>query len=388
MVTDEAQCLIKMPEATALAAADATRTGIFGHALAETAGIKFKGATAADFAKLRSSPWRYSIWYNLNFPASVNFAYDFYRPGTYAKRLALEQAQAPLLKSPFLRDALFLRNFADAFVVAKQRTFSVILHTGPVARQAPDDGMAQFKGPLGFGGGQLSAFWTPEAGPLILGLRSGMSWDDSKDKLEQWRLWPIHAVSGCTPDGTVFSSARIVKPKVTSTLAEDTGTVTVEGQIDGNQFTQPGGLQGQLNYRRVFTLADGSLHISSTVSGDGQDQASELYETIPLNLGNGPAQQTQAAVTIQFLVGDAWLAATAEWQGQVSAIKVARFGGAMQISFDTAQRVKLSSTEWKDGWFTREICRNVLIDLLEPNGQAASLAPVRQVAYRLSVVPK
>src|SRR5205814_8760950 len=63
----------------------------------------------------------------------------------------------------------------------------------------PGDGLAQFKGPLGLGGGQLSAFWTPTTYSIILGRRAGMGWDATKDNVAEWRLWPIHAVSGCTP---------------------------------------------------------------------------------------------------------------------------------------------------------------------------------------------
>ena len=48
----------------------------------------------------------------------------------------------------------------------------------------------------GKSGGSLSAFWTPNAGPVILGLRSGMSVHKSFDRLDDWRTWPIHAVSG------------------------------------------------------------------------------------------------------------------------------------------------------------------------------------------------
>ena len=49
------------------------------------------------------------------------------------------------------------------------------------------------------------------------------------DKLDEWRLWPIHAVSGCTADGKVFTSARIVRPDVTDAVNKKGGTVKVSG---------------------------------------------------------------------------------------------------------------------------------------------------------------
>src|SRR5262249_34824010 len=150
---------------------------------------------------------------------------------SHARALKLEQEKSPWLKSPFLREETFVRDFEKCFTVAKQPTYAAIIHTGPVGSPGQEDGLFKFAGPLGFGGGQLSAFWTPTAGSVILGRRGGNSWSKSFDTVDQWRTWPIHAVSGCKPDGKVFTSARITRPEVSSALAKNEGTVGVSGVI-------------------------------------------------------------------------------------------------------------------------------------------------------------
>ena len=46
--------------------------------------------------------------------------------------------------------------------------YAAIIHTGEIGQDRVNTGIFHYPGPYGFGGGQLSAFWTPEAGPAIL----------------------------------------------------------------------------------------------------------------------------------------------------------------------------------------------------------------------------
>ena len=80
-------------------------------------------------------PWKNRLWATYNFPASVNYSYEFYRKGAYARRLELERQQSPLVSLPFHRPGTFVRNFDNAFIVARQPNYGVVLHTGPVGRQ-------------------------------------------------------------------------------------------------------------------------------------------------------------------------------------------------------------------------------------------------------------
>jgi hypothetical protein len=305
----------------------------------------------------------------------VNFGYEFYRPGAYAHRVKLEKGNSPFLKSPFLRDGTFVRNFENAFIVAKQPAYSAILHTGPVGTQDPGDGLAQFKGPLGLGGGQLSAFWTPATCSIILGRRAGMGWDATNDKVEEWRLWPIHAVSGCTPEGKAFTSARIQKPDVSSDMKKDGGTVTVSGVLPAEQLGQGKVLAGAIEYKRTFHIQPDALHVETTAKADGKDKIAEFYETLPVFLREGKAM---APTTIEFQVGGKWLPATADYQEKVTAVKLTRLNGAVQIKLDRPRRVKLSPNDWKDTYLTAATCRNVMIDLLEGGGTTVSyqISPV------------
>lgn len=387
MITDEAAWMVKMPTPEQLSNAPAARASAFNGQLNENPRAVAGQNIFQSNAEIVNSPWRHYMWPSWNFPASVNFSYELCRTNAYAHRLELEKARSPLLQSPFLRDGTFVRDFAGAFVVAKQPTYSVILHTGPVGRQDLNDGLYQFNGPLGFGGGQLSAFWTPRTGSIILGRRRGMHWDQSFDTNAAWRLWPIHAVSGCTPEGKVFTSARILNLAVTNAIAKDRSTAQVSGSISGDQLGQTNVLAGALGYRRMFTIGEKSLRVETHVSGDGKDRVSELYETIPVFLRD-LLLNTNVPVTIEFQVGGKWVPATADYQAKVKAVKLTRYSGAVQISFDQPQRVKLSPAEWADTFITRAICRNVMIDLLNSGGQSEALLKARTVKYEIAPIPK
>ncbi|MCX5660615.1 MAG: hypothetical protein NTW19_12970 [Planctomycetota bacterium] len=385
MVTDEAIYLLKPQTEEQLAGGADVRAGIFNHAMGETAAIAKNRKT--DVSKIRGSVWSWHLWDNLNFPATVNYAHDFYRPGSYAHRLKLQEANSPMLKSPFLRDGNFARRFGDAFVVVKRAGYSAIIHTGPVGDQNPDDGLAQFKGPLGLGGGQLSAFWTPKSWSVLMGRRTGMGWDASREKVEEWRIWPIHAVSGQTAQGKVFTSARIATPSVawpdtSDEVMGDAGSVRVSGTIPSAQLEQGAVLSGVVDYARTFKLGDKGVSVETLVKSDGKDQVAELYETIPAFIGDTTETlKPEKRSTIEFNIDGKWGAPATEFGPLVSAVRVKRFEGGVVITFDKPRRVKLAATDWVDGWFTRATCRNLMIDLLESDGKVAAMPAERKVSY-------
>lgn len=381
MVTDESAYLITMPSAEELTGAAARRSGEFAFQIHQNVRVREKGKLRfLKNEELKGHPWRFLRFPTWNFPATVNPGYEFYKKGAYAHHVALEKAKSPWLVSPFLRPGTFVRDFAQAFLVAREPTFSVILHTGPVGSQRPEDGLFQFKSPLGFGGGQLSAFWTPETGCILLGRRGGMNWDNAFDKVEDWRVWPIHAVSGCTAAGKVFTSARILRPAVDSDVKADTATVKVSGVIPADQLAQGKVLEGRIDYTRTFRLNRNALHVQTVVKADGKDKIAELYETLPVFHREGNGQQGKDLATkIEFEVGGKWVPATPEFQAGVTAIQLTRFKGAVRITFDQSRRVKLAPAEWKGEFITRAGCRTILIDLLPPDARSVgySIAPVK-----------
>jgi hypothetical protein len=381
LVTPEAAYLVPMPTAEVLAAAAGKRAGMFQFQVNENPlnGKGMKGYKKNE--DLQSVPWRFLLWPSYNFPATLNFAEYHYPAGAYARRLKLEEEKSPFTKSPFLRSENFVRNFADAFTVTRQPRFAAIVHSGPVGTQTLDDSLAVLPGPYGFGGGQLSAFWTPEAGSLILGRRGGMSWDKNFDHLEDWRKWPIHAVSGARVDGRVFTTARIRQPEVTTDLKADGGTVRVQGVVPRGMLGQGKAVEGRLEFARTFTLSSDAVQIETKLQTTSQDNFAELFETLPVFLRDGAASDKNPSTKIELRRGNAWVEPSGEWLDGVAAVRLSRFTGAAIIEFDRPRRVK-TTDEWADTYLSRVVCRNIVIDLLETN-DAPQVVAATAAGYRI-----
>lgn len=381
LVTDEAIYLATLPAKDELKNAPAKRATAFNGQIAENP-LTGKGGYLKN-EDIRSHPWKWRLWQSFNFPPTVNAGYEYYPIGSYARHAKLQQENSPWLKSPFQRDESFVRDFAKAFTVAKFPKHAAIVHSGPVGIPGQEDGTFKFAGPLGFGGGQLSAYWTPATGSVILGRRAGNTWSKTFDNIEEWRTWPIHAVSGCNLDGKVFTSARILQPDVVSDLKNDQGIVQVNGHIPIEQLGQNKVLQGRISYQRTFQIDAGKVRIETRIKAYGQDKVAECYETIPIYLHDAQRQAKSAPTAIAFQVDDKWLPATSEYRDKVTAVKLTRFLGEVRIVFDQPQRVKLSPADWTDTFLSRARCRNLMIDLLEGAGPAV-LRGEKVVRYQIS----
>jgi hypothetical protein len=388
MLTDEAAYLVSLPAAEDLAGAAAKRAGMFRAQLYGNLRNPYHRNKKFGYVpdnEIRGRTWKWRIWDSGNFPASINPGAAFYQTGTYARLQQLHAGRSPYLKSPYLRDTSFLQPLSDAFVVTRQPKYAAILHTGPVGAQPRDDGLVQYPGPLGFGGGQLSAFWTPATGSVLLGRRRGMNFDKSFDELDQWRLWPLHAISGATADGKVLTSGRVVRPESTSQLKEvGHGTVRVSGVFPATMLGQDNVLVGRLAYARTFTITPDGVHIGTTVSGDGKDAFAELVESLPVFVKGGKRQKAVKPTQIQFRIGGEWHAAESSWADAVTAVRLRRFTGAVDVTFDSPQRVQLSAEDWVDTYLTKVKCRNVLIDLLGDSAGPVTVTQKRSVSYRIA----
>jgi hypothetical protein len=402
MVTDEALHCAPTPTPDELQAAPALRAAAFAEQLRENLRDSQGHYYTTDELTVQNTMWKWvlRIWMTYNFPVSLNPGYEFYRPGTWARRQEMVRTNSPLVLSPFLRGERFVRSFADAFVVTRQAGYAAIVHTGPVGTQSPDDNKAQFPGPMGLGGGQLSAFWTPETGAVLLGLRVGMSYDRSFDVLDAWRTWPIHAVSGVGAGGRVITSARCATPETASDLGDAAATVRVSGPLVAMKVVKdptaadPAKAKDQmyddpiatgLTCARTFALDGQGVRVATTVSGDAKEPVTELYETLPVSLGSGEAQRTAANVTIEVRTGDAWVPASDQTHGDVRAIRITRFGRAVVVTFEDPQRVRLAPAAWEDNWLNeRAACRNVLIDLGPPGNRPETKAYTRRTSYRIA----
>lgn len=351
-----------------------------------------------DDHEIRSQErWSRSMWYNWHYPMSVNYGYKFYPEGAWAHRHKLVETDSPMLRNPFERGETFVRNFSDAFIVTRQTGYAAIVHTGPVGRQHPDDQNFHFSAPLGFGGGQLSAFWTPETGALWQGRRSGQKWDKPFDLVEQWRLWPIHAVSGETVDGRVFTSARMADPMVTTEMGDNSGTVTASGTLvafrtaadpladdpaKARDALYDGPLTGEIAYRRGFDIGADDIRVTTTLTGDGKDRIAELYETLPVFHRNDH-RHDGPETGITFLTGTDWVDATPEPLKGVAVIRLQRFEGTVEIRFDRPRTVKLAPQAWEGEFLTRALCRTILVDLLENDGKPGTVSGEKNIAYSI-----
>ncbi len=387
IITDEAACSITAPTKEQMKGAAAKQVTHFNSQIHggfrnpyNSFGNRYGYVRDED---IRGHTWKWRMWDTYNFPVTVNPAYEFYRKGAYAHLCKLKRENSPMLKSPYLRGEIFCRSFENVFIATRQDAYAAILHTGPVGLQDPNDGMVQFKGPMGFGGGQLSAFWSPATGSVLLGRRVGMSSGKNFDALELWRQWPIHAVSGVTRDAKVFTSARTLQPDVVSDLKGNTGTVSVSGVLPAGLFGQGKALNGQIAYTRTFCIEPGKLSVETTVSADGKDSIAELYETLPVFLRDVRKTPKTAPTVIEFQTGREWAPATDKYQEKVTAVRLKRFSGAVQITFDRPRRVKLSDADWVDTYLSRASCRNILIDLLESGDRPVALKNAKKVVYRI-----
>lgn len=464
MLTDQALQFALRPTEDQLRQSPSDRARAFAFQLSEHGVENGKLITLEELQAGRKMPmkWVPRVWMTYNFPASVNPAYEFYRPGTWNRLQRLAAAHSPVLNSPYADGPAqtaakaadnnaakaagnanaggntsaddqaaagtpFTRVFGQDFVAARRAEYAAILHMGPVGRRMAGDERSAFPGPLGLGGGQLSAFWTPQTGSVLLGLRRGTSGDRSFDVLEEWRTWPTHVVAGRLASGLVVSSARCVDPRVQ--LSSDR-EIHVEGQLVGMETAvfdgpmvapdQPRKIEfidRQLPrpplYRRSFQLDAERVRIESVVTGVPMKSASqsrivkaavgsgpativpqstnssnsttdnakaqpdvpadslvELYEVLPVFLRHEEKQSKATPTAIEFARtaadgAEMWTAASDEPTAGVAAIRLSRFSGSVVIRFERPQRVVLSPTEWRDNWLNAGAAsRNVLVDLL------------------------
>lgn len=365
------------------------------------------GEIGAAISRLNADRWTPSTeefptwvatWWS---SGSFNFAYDHYVPGFYGRLRQMQRSNDPLALPPLLRggDPL-VRVFPtpgvegiaegdrNTFAIVRFPRYAAIVYTGPLG----------WHGYMNFGGGALSAFWTPAAGAAILG-RTGnpVPAPDNPQTWQSWRSWPTHAVSGQTPSGDAFSSARIRRrvAKVDYDLRDDGILITVSGPIgrdhDKSFAAQNGCLAGTVNYSRRIGMGERGVAVETAIEGDGTDLVTALCEVIPLTLFDARTQATRAADgavrvphhRVFFRTEAGVVPASEMFTAGVSAIVIERFDGRSQIQFRAPQRVMLGPP-WEDPYQTRMTVRNLLIDLLGSDGPSAKPLAHASVAYLIT----
>ena len=321
-----------------------------------------------------SKPWEGEHWVG-----GLLAIANHYQPGFYDEMRNLEISSSPWTKPPFLRGEDFIETFGDDFVVAKIGNYGAVIHTGTTASHWAD-------GVPGLSGGSLSAFWTPTTGSIVLG-RSRATQNAEPDTWEGqhgWDTWAVNAVSGRAESGKPFSSARHRFPEVSREIfGTDSASVRVTGAIgqhDNGVSAPDQAITGEVSYTRTFKLNTSGLTVISEVTSDGSDQIQELWETIPLFLRDKNQEITDAV--IEFMVQGEWVEAS-EWPMEaVSAVRSVRFGEEVVIEFEMPRRVKLSRAVW-ESLKSGSRMRNIMIDLLQSNGESVAFPISSSVVYTL-----
>lgn len=346
MVTDEALHLAPLPTPEKIAAAPQVVIQAFNAQL----GTNYPALS--------------NVWKECHWSGALNFAYEHYRSGAYAQRLAL--TNSPLMQPLYARTDPFIHEFEKAFVVARFDAYAAVIHTGPVGRPVGHNGL-----PYGYGGGELSVFWTPASGSVMVGRRRGVQ-GAVYDSFAEWRAWPVHAVSGLTPDDELVTSTRISQPDVEQEIGKSKCEVRVSGVVPKYNKARTALSQTEIRYARRFEAVSDGLTVETTLTADTAQPFTELYETIPVFLRD-LAQNEKAATVIECRQGDAWAPATAEYQDKIKSVRLTRFNGVVTITFSKPRRVKLAPADWKDGFQTQAACRTLLVDLLEGGAQPQAL---------------
>jgi len=360
MLSDHGQFLLTVPDDGSLRAVPQTVVNALNRQLEKGGG--------------KAGVWGESHWTN-----ALNYAHDHYRADFLKHWRGIERERPALLRAPFERTGNFVTNFDNAFLIARYDDFGVVVHTGSVgeaeadwpnrAKWMPRDKI------FGFSGGSLSAFWTPDAGAVLLGRRGGAQ-GAKFDQFKDWRRWPFHVVAGETSDGKVFTSGRILQPETKINTNGEQAVAVVSGVIPREYVGQGKVLSGRINYQRTFDVNAQRIRIKTELGGDGKDKIKDIRELIPIFLHLRPRNKEDLAVETRFETNGKWTDAATSDVESVTAVRVKRFSGTIEIRFDQPQRVRLSPEVWRDQYQSRAACRTLLVDLRGPNATSFKNASV------------
>lgn len=324
----------------------------------------------------RPEGWRADdppTWKERHWPNDLPYTWDGYVRGTHERLAKLVEQRHPSLLAPFERDTNFSESFDEEFWMAKQSDW------GFQVEAVPHMSRTYFKGGSGaLAGGSLATFWSRKTGVVLLGHLLDKWNKVTWDKVERW---PTHHLWGRTKAGTAFSSARQWHPWTRFEPADHPRNVHVFGMLGTWQTVEEEDSldAGHVYYRRRFELNDDGLHINSEILSRGQDEVSEIWETLPVYLG---ATKRAAApfTTIELLVAGKWSLAGEESAPKVTAIRAKRFAGTILIEFDAPHRVVVGP-EFETAYQRRCWFRIIHIDLL----RGAKKMPIQSgIRYRIT----
>ncbi len=330
-------------------------------ALADAPATLLKSLNQARTVSLKARPWAESHW-----SQRINFVAIHAPSGHLARARATLASGA--VAPPYEGTGTFIRVFDDAFTIARFPSYAVAIHTGPVGKSFGHNNL-----PYGYGGGQLSVFWTPASGVTLAGRRRGVQ-GAVFDSWDEWRSWPVHAVSGLTASNVLVTSNRIRKPVTVRRISEGRAEIEVSGRMPVLVAATQSEAESGFDYRRRFMADLAGVAIETTVAGTNFAAFSELVETIPFFIQE-TAVQTAAVLSVQ--CGTQRLTVEpGQSFSNVTAIQSHRFSGGLEVVFDKPQSVRFSPL-WFDGYQTRAKTCTALVDLLDPTTGASTNRSVR-----------
>ena len=232
----------------------------------------------------------------------------------------------------------FTRQFGGEFFVVRRPGYAVILYAGPA--KPSDRGATNYRNMLkgnggfinGFAGGGISAFWTPEAGSLLLGRMTAyetyetqtMTFDWGKYLLPGWTDWLNNHIVGETTDGKILTSARTASPE--TRFDPEAGVLTIRGVMPTQTHRQGKITDAKVAYERRYRFEDDHVDVRVRVLADRPVRFNALYEVLPLL----STDDLEVAA-----VGEAGASPLTTEQGAeaVHEVGIAKAGGGVVVAF-------------------------------------------------------
>jgi len=231
-------------------------------------------------------------------------------------------------------------------------------------------------------GGSLQAFWTEKTGLLVLTRHDKSSYNWSR--IDQWGTEHIWGKTAAGKAFTTSTSFHMRPPHVNGDFTGARPWVEVSTVFGCENDME---LTGQTAVTGRFEALENGIRITRTIEGDGKDQISELWATIPVNLRNAQSQSRLADTAIEFFDGMEWKRLDTVLV-QTAAIRLGRdFGHGAQygyIAFPRVQRVKLSAQSWQASYQSSTRLRNIHIDLHGNPGTAAPMPARVTLMYEIT----
>ena len=248
----------------------------------------FEGMSRRNFPRLaQPGPWVA----NHRWDAVIDIPeIEYHEPDEAAMEKIMAQSGEPMV----LRSDRYTRNFGDEFYAVRRPGYAAIFYAGP-ANPSDSGGTnhaAMLKGEgghlMGFAGGGLSAFWTPQTSTLLLGRMTAYETYQRKVRtfawgsyiLSGWRDWLNNNVVGETAEGKVLTSARTPHPQ--STLSKDGNRLEITGVMPKKLRKQGEITNVAVAYARNYEFKDDRIDCELTISVDQPLEMKSFYETLPV----------------------------------------------------------------------------------------------------------